>query len=314
MCSTDFGLYARDRRRLAPAPVRAYRGSVDEVELDWAARRPHLALRGLVSRYGGYHQRGFTMLLHRGLPSEHVTFIVSLADPVRMIGMPGTGQGAGSWQGFASGLHTGPALIAPDEVQAGIQLDLNPLGVRTLLGVSASDLAGCVVDLTDLPRPGFAALPGRLREAPTWARRFEILDEVLLASARRDREYAPAGEIGWAWHRMRAHAGSVRIADLAADVGWSRRHFSERFAREIGLAPKQAARVVRFGRATAVLRGGDVLRPGGGGLGGLAHACGYFDQAHLTNEFKAMAGCTPGSWIAEELPFLQYPGPGSEAE
>ena len=298
---------------IAPAPAGSYRGGVDGVEQDWAARRPHPALRGLVSRYGGYHQRGVTMPVHRGLPSEHVTFIVSLAGPVRMIGMPGSGQGAGSWQAFASGLHAGPALIAPDEVQAGIHLDLDPLGVRTLLGVSASDLAGCVVDLPDLPRPGLAALPERLSEATTWARRFEILDEVLLAAARRDRVHDPAGEIDWAWRRMRRDAGSIRIADLAADVGWSRRHFSERFAREVGLAPKQAARVVRFGRATSMLRGGRSLRPGGGGLAQVAQVCGYFDQAHLTNEFNALAGCTPGTWIAEELPFLQYPVPGAEA-
>jgi AraC-like DNA-binding protein len=225
-----------------------------------------------------------------------------------MIDMPGSGQGPGSWQAFASGLHAGPALIAPDEVQAGIQLDLNPLGVRTLLGVSASDLAGCVVDLADLPRAGLAALPGRLYETPTWAGRFEILDEVLLAAARQDREHSPAAEIGWAWRRMRTQAGSVRIADLAADVGWSRRHFSDRFAREVGLAPKLAARVVRFGRVTAKLRAGEALGPTGGGLSQLAHRCGYFDQAHLTNEFNALAGCTPGTWIAEELPFLQYPG------
>jgi AraC-like DNA-binding protein len=292
---------------------------MDEVEQDWAARRPHLALRGLVSRYGGYRQHGITMPLHRGLPSEHVTFIVSLAGPVRMIDMPGSDQGAGSWQAFASGLHAGPALIAPDEVQAGIHLDLNPLGVRTLLGVSASDLSGCVVDLAALPRPGLSTLPGRLRDAPTWGRRFEILDEVLLVCAAANREHSPAGEIGWAWQRMRRSAGSVRVADLAADVGWSRRHFSERFAREVGLPPKQAARVVRFGRATQMLRGGHALRPGGRagphcGLGELAHLCGYFDQAHLTNEFNALAGCTPGTWIAEELPYLQDPEPDSAAE
>jgi AraC-like DNA-binding protein len=94
------------------------------------------------------------------------------------------------------------------------------------------------------------------------------------------------------------------VAELAREVGWSRRHFSERFAREVGLSPKQAARVVRFGRVTAVLRRlGGSGRPGG--LAEVAQLCGYFDQAHLTNEFRALAGCTPRTWITEELPFLQ---------
>jgi AraC-like DNA-binding protein len=33
--------------------------------------------------------------------------------------------------------------------------------------------------------------------------------------------------------------------------------------------------------------------------------CGYFDQAHLTNDWKQLAGCTPGQWMSQELPFLQ---------
>jgi AraC-like DNA-binding protein len=287
---------------------------VGGVELDWASRRPHPALRALVSRYAGYRQRGVTLPVHRGLPSEHVTLIVSLAEPVRIVSMPGPphgpaaqhgeDRGSGRWQAFASGLHAGPALIAQDEVQAGVHLGLNPLGVRTLLGVSAAELSGCVVDLAELPRPGFRSLTGRLHEAPDWGRRFELLDEVLLAAAAHAREHQPPGEIGWAWRRIRGTAGAARVGDLAAEVGWSRRHFGERFAREIGLPPKQAARVVRFGRATGLLRSGAA-----GGLSEVAHTCGYTDQAHLTNEFNALAGCTPGTWIAEELPFLQDPVP-----
>jgi AraC-like DNA-binding protein len=36
-----------------------------------------------------------------------------------------------------------------------------------------------------------------------------------------------------------------------------------------------------------------------------AVSSGYFDQSHLTNDWKQLAGCTPGEWMAEELPFLQ---------
>ncbi|MGQ0483717.1 MAG: helix-turn-helix domain-containing protein [Pseudonocardia sp.] len=275
---------------------------------DWATRRPHPALGAMVSRYIGYRQRGVTLPVHRGLPSEHVTLIVSLAEPIRILGMPGSAQGPLCTGAFAGGLHTGPALVGQDEAQAGVHLELNPLGVRTLLGVSAAELAGRVVELSELPRPGLAELPDRLRAARGWSARFALLDEVLLRAARHAREHRPAGEIGWAWRRMRGAGGAVRVTELAADVGWSRRHFSERFTREVGLPPKQAARVVRFGRVTELLRTAPAT-----GLSSAAQACGYFDQAHLTNEFNALAGCTPGTWIAEELPFLQDPGgPGGE--
>ena len=271
-----------------------------EGELDWAVSRPHPALRALVARYIGYRQHGVSLEVHRGLPGEHVTLIVSLEAPVRLLEMPGTDQRPAHWQGFVSGLHAGPALIGQDREQAGVHVELSPLGVRTLLGVSASELSGRVVDLAELPRPTLAELPERLIEAPGWARRFQILNEVLLASATRAAEHEPPGEVRWAWRRILCEGGAVPVGRLAEDVGWSRRHFSERFAMEFGLAPKQAARVVRFGRAAALLRR---LPPGG--LAEVAQRCGYFDQAHLTNEWRALAGCTPRTWILEELPFLQ---------
>ncbi len=286
-------------------------GQVSQGELDWVVRRPHPALRGLVSRYLGYRQHGVTLAVHRGLPSQHVTLIVSLAEPVRLLEMTGSDQRPAALRGFAGGLHTGPALIGQDRDQAGVHLELSPLGVRTLLGVSGPELSGRVVDLADLPRPELALLPERLNAAQGWAARFEIVDEALLASATSASGPAaadPPGEIGWAWRRMLGADGTVPVTELAAEVGWSRRHFSERFAREVGLSPKQAARVVRFGRATELLRRGP-----SDGLAAVASACGYFDQAHLTHEFRSLAGCTPGTWIAEELPFLQDPTPDEPA-
>jgi transcriptional regulator GlxA family with amidase domain len=58
--------------------------------------------------------------------------------------------------------------------------------------------------------------------------------------------------------------------------------------------------VLRFERAGQVLR-----QCGRVDLASLAVGCGYYDQAHLSNEWRALAGCSPGTWIAEELPFLQ---------
>lgn len=274
----------------------------DMADLDWAVRRPHPALRGLVSRYIGYRQDGVALKVHRGLPGQHVTLVISLAAPVRLLEIAGSEQGTARAQGMVGGLHTGPALLAQDRTQAGLHVEINPLGVRTLLGLPAAELVGRVVDLADLPGSGLAELPERLAEATSWKRRFEILDQVLLARATTPPggEREPPEEVRWAWHRLVRAGGATPVGQLAAEIGWSRRYFAERFSREVGLSPKQAARVVRFGRATALLRR---LPPGG--LAEAAHLCGYFDQAHLSNEWRVLAGCSPTAWIKEELPFLQ---------
>jgi AraC-like DNA-binding protein len=256
------------------------------VSVAWAVRQPHPVVRPLVTRYVGYAQDDVTLPVHRGLPSRHVTLVISLAGPVRMAGR--------SLQALVGGLHTRAVLIRQDRVQEGLQLELDPLGVRTLFGVTAAELSGEVADLAEF---GLGSLAGRLRELPTWAERFTLLDDVL--AARAVEPVAAPPELGEAWRRMRGADGQVRVADLAGEVGWSRRHLGERFRTELGLAPKQAARVLRFERAGRLLRRGHL------DLASVAVECGFYDQAHLTNEWRALAGCTPGTWIAEELPFLQ---------
>lgn len=267
--------------------------------VEWAVRQPHPRLRGLISRYLGYTQHDVTLGIHRGLPSRHVTLIISLADPIRITGMPRPGEAPANLVAPLGGMHLRPALIRQDRFQSGIQVELEPLGVPALFGVSSAELSEYVVDMGDVGSPRLARLPERLAMADGWSRKFDILDEVFRAEAA---DAEPAPEVGWAWQRMRCAAGRVRIGTLADEVGWSRRHFTERFRRELGLSPKQAARVLRFERAGALLRRGHA------DLAELAVECGYYDQAHLTNEWHALAGCPPGVWIAEELPFLQDDG------
>jgi AraC-like DNA-binding protein len=113
-----------------------------------------------------------------------------------------------------------------------------------------------------------------------------------------------------AWHRIVESGGSVRIGDLAHETGYSRRHLTQRFAREYGLTPKQAARVVRFERSWRLLRRLERSRRQSRGdrpsLAEAAAACGYYDQAHLAREWNDLAGCPPSAWLAgEELPFVQ---------
>src|SRR5690606_32137193 len=108
-------------------------------------------------------------------------------------------------------------------------------------------------------------------------------------------------EVCEAFRLIEASGGRVTVAEVADRVGWSRRHLGERFRQEIGLSPKAAARVVRFHRARRL------LATGGRGLAEVAAVAGYADQAHLTREFKDLAGATPTAWLAEELPSVELP-------
>jgi AraC-like DNA-binding protein len=290
-------------------------GPVDE----HCRARPAEPLRPYVAWYTGYRQRGVPPARHRGLPSPFLTFIITLDEPLVMLAHPDPGQRPGTFDTLLGGLHSAPALIAHEGAQSGIQVALRPLGTRALLGLPAGELAEIDVPAEAVLSGLCAELRTRIVAAATWPQRFAVLDEILLrmmnvapAAARHD----VAPEVGWAWRQLLTSGGTILVSDLADQTGWSGRHLANRFRAEIGLTPKAAARVIRFDRARHLLARQAAanatgptgptgpMRPTGPGpgyrLADLAAACGYFDQAHLAREFRALAGCPPSQWLAEE--------------
>ncbi|MGH8974309.1 MAG: helix-turn-helix domain-containing protein [Acidimicrobiia bacterium] len=274
---------------------------------------PAPPLRDLIGTYAGYRQEGVAQRFHRGLPSRHLTIVLSLDRPLDIATMPdpATGGPASFWA-LAGGLHAAPVLIRHDGYQHGVHIELTPLGARSLLGLPAGALASDVVDLGEFLGRRAVELTDRLHGAGTWTERFGIIDDVLIravSTARRPPVAPP--EVSEAWRLLVASAGAVEVAALAGEVGWSRRHLAERFRSELGLPPKVAARVLRFERACRLLRSSPPgRRPG---LAELAAECAYYDQAHLNRDWRELAGCSPTTWMAEELPFVQDTGAGGEA-
>jgi AraC-like DNA-binding protein len=266
--------------------------------VDGAIGVPAPPLRAFVHRYTGYWIDGVGPGTHQGLPSHSLTMVLSLGPPVDLTVFPDGTQRAESFDALVGGLHATPVTIAYAQSQRGVQLDLTPLGARALFGMPARQLASTVVPLAALLGRRADSWLDRLRSASTWIERFAVLDDVLVA-ALLDTPL-PSPEVARAWDRLVATGGGIEVSTLAADVGWSRRHLSERFQQEFGLPPTVAGRVVRFERARRLLE--RAARPG---LADVAAACGYYDQAHLTREFRELAGMTPTAWLAEQLPSVQ---------
>jgi AraC-like DNA-binding protein len=293
----------------APAPPAGQ--PVDEQ----ASGLPAAGLRSLIASYSGYRQAGLAPGRHRGLPSPYLTVIFTLDEPLTIAGHPDPAQPPGRYDTLAGGLHTTPALITHDGWQSGIQLAVSPLGARALFGLPAGELAGLDVHGAEAFGPLAGQIQRRLQAAASWPDRFAVLDELLLA---RVSPGSPAisPEVTRAWRQLLAAGGQAGISALAAETGWSERHLRSQFRAEIGLTPKAAARVIRFDRTRRLLqrqaRSG--ARPV---LADLAAGCGYYDQAHLDREFRALAGCPPTAWLAEEFRNVQAspagPGPGCDS-
>jgi AraC-like DNA-binding protein len=255
---------------------------------------PADALRPFVAGYTGYRHEGLAPGSHQGLPSPHLTIVISFDDALQLTVLPDGRPVPASFDAMVAGLHDTPATIVHDGCQHGMQLDVSPLGARALLGLPAAELAGTAVHLDDLFGRRAPLLQQRLQEAESWEARRGVLDAELAARLGGSSGIRP--EVGWAWQRLLATGGTVEVGRLAAEVGWSARHLNECFRAEFGVPPKRAARIVRFHRARKALE-----RSPGMGLAAVAAECGYADQAHLTREFRAIAGLTPTAWLGDEL-------------
>ncbi|MFI5529073.1 helix-turn-helix domain-containing protein [Kitasatospora sp. NPDC051853] len=232
----------------------------------------------------------------RMVPTGRVTVSVNLAEPfsqVRRLGAPDPGTGRiGS---MVVGMEDRPACCAhAGGLQEVIRLEFTPLGAYRLLALPMRELTNLAVELVDVLGPAAGLLVERLAATPGWAARFDLLDAVLLPRLEHGPE--PAAEVAHAWHLLARSAGTLPVARLAEEVGWSRGHLVRRFTEQVGLTPKTSARVLRFRRAADLLAHGPV------DLAALATDCGYYDQAHLTREFRALAGLTPGRMATAARP------------
>ncbi|MFI7668169.1 helix-turn-helix domain-containing protein [Nocardia sp. NPDC049526] len=263
--------------------------------------RPAPALAAFIDGYLGYRLSGFAPGLHRGLPSRHMTFIVSIGPSIDVVAQTDSRQSPEDYRCVLSGLQASSAVISHNGYQEGIGIELTPLGSRALFGMPASALWNTSVECAEVAGPVGRQLWEELQELSTWPERFAACDRVLTRLACHDRLVTP--ELTWAWRTLVESDGAAQIGPLAEEIGWSRQHLARRFGAEFGLGPKLAARIARFERARRMIG----HTPSYVTIAQVAATCGYYDQAHLDRDFAELAGCSPTAWLAEEIPSVQDP-------
>lgn len=188
---------------------------------------------------------------------------------------------------------TGPVLVPPgvgplrsnhSGTLSLIEVELPPLAARLLFGTAVSPNDSLIALESLVGRAESDALEDFAHSTTT--ARLESVADWLLRLKMRDDAGLPA-EVLAAFSRLVRTGGTVPIKRLAAETGWSERHFAARFYSATGLKPKEAARLLRFRRAHRLVVSSD--RP----LAEIAVQCGYADQAHFTREFRQFAGLPP---------------------
>ncbi|HEY2207270.1 MAG TPA: helix-turn-helix domain-containing protein [Pseudonocardia sp.] len=255
---------------------------------DMVLHRPHPGLRGLVSRIAGFADHSEGTVLRRQLPSAGVPLILGFGERIALHSRTSGVR----YTSFLTGMHEMPVTTVTAGSLRCLQIDLTPLGAHQLLGVPSSELTDLTVGLDTLRHPAWHRLDERLAALAGWPARFALVERTLGALAEDGRPADP--EVAWAWHRLRATHGGTTVGELAGQVGWSRRHLTARFHRQVGLAPKPAGQVLRFGHALELLIGRQAAS-----ISEVAAEAGYADHSHLVREFRRLAEATPSRVLTE---------------
>lgn len=255
----------------------------------------------------GYRALDVTEGVHLGMPSSHLTFIVSLDDGVEAAPDAAALPAARPQRVILGGLHVRASQVRQRRGQAGIQLAVHPLAARTLFGVPAAELSVRDFDGTAVLGRAATELADRAAGAPGWAAAFEVVAEHLRHARDHHRVSAVRPEVSHAWNLLQRSGGRIPVGAVATEVGLTPRHLSTLFRREVGLAPKTVARLVRFETATARIAR-TVARRGRVDLADVAARTGFADQSHLSADFVAFTGRPPRRWIDEEFRNIQDGG------
>ena len=143
------------------------------------------------------------------------------------------------------------------------------------------------------------SLTERLCEVPTPVEKLRTLEGLL--SGRLHSGARLSELVDQALHLFRKEG--FRVAECARSLGVSERRLSQVFREQVGMAPKMWCRIGRFQGAVRALHNGvDVPWTE------LALRCGYYDQSHFANDFRAFSGINPTQPAG-----IRYPANGPES-
>jgi AraC-like DNA-binding protein len=206
---------------------------------------------------------------------------------------------SGGFEPIVVGMRSEYAMLETAALQHIMSVVFWPGGTREFFDVPADAFYNGVVPLEQVWGADALWLRDRLREAPTPAEKFRVIDAALLRHRSQHRQLHAA--VRHALGRF-GHAAHIRsVLEVTKETGVSRRHLAQLFRQQVGITPKLYCRVHRFQRLVGRISAGAAID-----WAEVALAGGYCDQAHLSNEFRDFSGMTPGDYLASDRPYVNH--------
>jgi len=194
-----------------------------------------------------------------------------------------------------AGARTRYAVIDTVDMEELVGVSLEPGGFARLFRERADVLLDATIDLREVWRG--SDLIDRLSEAASPIDKLRALEMLLtqLYDHGKGRSQLLVQSL-YLFDRV-----GLSVAECARSAGVSERRLSELFRERVGVSPKMWCRIGRFQMALRALHNGADVR-----WSELALKCGYYDQSHFANDFRAFSGLNPTTYCTGRRPWQNH--------
>ena len=256
-------------------------------------RNPHPALCPFVKSFWYARDPHATHRHERVLPTGRAQIVISLARDYLTDANHPTNPLEHTPPAILLGNYSRHQQIDAIDFTELIGVVFHPGGTVPFFSGNARLFTNCETSLEDLWGRASLNLRNELRELPTPEEKFALLEFVLITrlSLNKFRRRDPI--IDYALTYLHASPGTTTIAELTRTTGLSPRRLSGRFNELVGISPKLYCRIQRFQQAVQQMHQGTDID-----WAELALNCGYYDQSHFANDFRAFSGLSATAYSA----------------
>jgi AraC-like DNA-binding protein len=176
-----------------------------------------------------------------------------------------------------------------------------PHGLSAFLDVPLQDLYNQNLPFKLVFKNDANEIEGKLFEAKSFAERITIVEEYFFKLLKYNELKYIFKRIHNSIFKINQAKGLVDINELASEACYSRKQFERNFSTMVGTSPKQFLKIIRFQHAIERKSLDRNLS-----LTALTYQCGYYDQAHMINDFQQLAGMTPREYFSGCEPYSDY--------
>jgi AraC-like DNA-binding protein len=195
-------------------------------------------------------------------------------------------------------------IVAARDMASLIGISFKPGGFAAFAGDAVDRFSNLSIPLEAAWGAASLNMRNCLRETDDIRTRFRIIEAFLLerlATCARPHAGARQRLVGFALENFSAAPALSTVREVARSTGLSERRFSQIFREEVGLSPKVWCRIQRFQRAVRMLHSGADLP-----WAELALDCGFYDQSHFANEFRAFSGVDATTYSANRTRWVNH--------